>query len=254
MLVSTIYGGDGRCDQCVRLGRTLHDTPEEHEELFRAASNLIAKNVTDEDVIIPTLVFAAHSRTRPLLRHIRDRFAEVEEGSEVWRDLENQFINSFDTLGPISVKAGALFLRARPLAVLAYGPGSPGGLVEYITIDVYARSLSSVDPEVVEEHYKQALARSGVSQSPYGLGLDEVWYPDRVRIMVSPPRPRIYAPSANFVGDRSGEQHAFPLPSRVRDHYATAVKYARENDLTDIVGRIRDRESPTRLTTSFQRA
>jgi hypothetical protein len=106
MLVSTIYGGDGRCDQCVRLGRTLHDTPEEHEELFRAASNLIAKNVTDEDVIIPTLVFAAHSQTRPLLRHIRDRFAEVEEGSEVWRDLENQFINSFDTLGPIS---GMLF-------------------------------------------------------------------------------------------------------------------------------------------------
>jgi hypothetical protein len=142
MLVSTIYGGDGRCDQCVRLGRTLHDAPEEHEELFRAASNLIAKNVTDEDVIIPTLVFAAHSQTRPLLRHIRDRFAEVEEGSEVWRDLENQFINSFDTLGPISVKAGALFLRARPLAVLAYGPGSPGGLVEYITIDVYALAKS----------------------------------------------------------------------------------------------------------------
>jgi hypothetical protein len=209
---------------------------EEHMELFRAARVLFQGGITDEDVIIPTLVFAAQCQKRPLLRHIRDLFAKTKEGSKVRQDLENRFVTSLETLGSESVKDDVLFLRARPLTVLAYGPG-PGHPVERITIDIYARSLRAVDPKDVEAHYEWALTEYAVPQSPYGLGLDEVWYPDRVRIMVSPPNPRIYAPGANFVADRSGgQQEAFPPPSRVRGHYASALGYARENNLTDILG------------------
>jgi hypothetical protein len=123
--------------------------------------------------------------------------------------------------------------------VLAYAH-APGHPVERITIDIYARSLRAVDSKDVEEHYEWALTEFAIPQSPYGLGLDEIWYPDRVRIMVSPPNLRIYAPSANFVADCPGEQQeAFPPPSRVRDHYASALSYARKNNLTDILGRKR---------------
>ena len=228
------------CDKCREAVYMPGGEPEEFMDLFRAARVLFEEGITDEDIIIPTLVFAAQSGKRPLLAYVRNQFADVAGVSGAWKELEDHFINSFDTLGPISIREGVLLLRARPLTVLAYGPEHPGGLVEHITIDIYARSLRAIDAKDVERHYTWALDRFSIPQSPYGLGLDELWYPDRVRIVVRPPHPRIDAPVANLVTNCSNEQqYEFPPSSRVRDHYASAVRYARENALTNILGRKR---------------
>jgi hypothetical protein len=49
-------------------------------------------------------------------------------------------------MGPESVKDDTLFLRARPLAVLAFGPDI--ATIEYIIIDVYGQPKHPVAPEV----------------------------------------------------------------------------------------------------------
>jgi hypothetical protein len=63
MLVSTRYGGDGRCDQCVKLGLKPNLALEEHEELLHAARTLLSEGETNGDIIIPTLAYAADFRS-----------------------------------------------------------------------------------------------------------------------------------------------------------------------------------------------
>jgi hypothetical protein len=73
-LVSSKYSQDGRCNQCKKHGLKPDARLREHEELFRAVRILWTESVVEEDVIIPTLVFAAQSRERPILEHLSLRF------------------------------------------------------------------------------------------------------------------------------------------------------------------------------------
>jgi hypothetical protein len=134
MLVSTRYGGDGRCDQCVKLGPKPNIALEENEELFRAARTLLSEGETNGDIIIPTLAYAAQLQRRPILKSVRDRLSEVEEETKAWEGLKSCFIRSCGALGPESVKNGTLLVMARPVAVLVWDPG--GGVVENITVEV----------------------------------------------------------------------------------------------------------------------
>jgi hypothetical protein len=213
--------------------------PEEHEALFRAARALIEEGKTDEDVIIPTLAFAAQSQNSPLLRHIRDRFAELEPGGQAWRELNFQFWYSLATLeGSLATlevllfKHDTLFLRAASLSVLVYKPN----FVESITINVSARPadpLRPADPQRVETVYERALQENGVPQNPYELGLDEIWRKGWLRIMVRPMDPQIYDPTAHIIRGAWLKQRGFPPAGRVRAHYESAFRYASEAGFAD---------------------
>jgi hypothetical protein len=93
-LVSAKYSQDRRCNECKKHGLKPDIRLKEHEELFRAVRTLWTEGVVEEDVIIPTLVFAAQSQEKPILKHLRDRFAEVEEGSQAWLELRDKWLQS----------------------------------------------------------------------------------------------------------------------------------------------------------------
>jgi len=235
MLVSSNYSQDGRCDECKKHGLKPDPRLKEHEELFRAVRALWTEGVTEEDIIIPTLVFAAQSQERPILRFLRNQFAEVEEGSQAWLEQRDKCLQAISIMGPELVKHDTLFLRARPLAVLAFGPDMT--TIEYIIIDVYGQPKHPVAPEDVEEEYERALSRFAIPHDPKVAGFDEVWYADYLRIMVSPPRPQIFEPGNDEAPSRWTGQPPFPPPSRLREHYAGILSHAKESGLADIVAR-----------------
>ncbi len=85
------------CDGCLRSGEVprvcepwdTDPTPAEarYRALFRAAQTLRRAGITDEDQILPTLVFAARSFELTNLTVLRGRLAEAEVGGEEWRSL-----------------------------------------------------------------------------------------------------------------------------------------------------------------------
>ncbi len=235
-MVSTRQSADGRCRECTRLRLKPNPALKEHEELFRAAGTLWSERVANGDIIIPTLAFAAQSQKRPILKNVRDRLSEVQEGSQAWQELRSWFIRSFGPLAPESVKNGTLFVKARPIAVLAWGPG--GGVVQHITVDVYSQPRHAAGAEHVEEEYRRVLTTYNIPQSPYGLELHEVWYSDRLQIIVGPSHPRIYDLKLDDPNSGIGSVPwggTFPPPSRVRDHYASALRGAKEGGFGDIL-------------------
>jgi hypothetical protein len=235
MLVSSNYSRDGRCDECKKHGLKPDPRLKEHEELFRAVRALWTEGVTEEDIIIPTLVFAAQSQERPILKSLRDRFAEVEEGSQAWLERRNEWLQSISIVGPESVKHDTLFLRARPLTAVAFG--SDITPIEYIIIDVYGQPKHPVAPEDVEREYERALSISTVPYDPNVAGFDECWGADYLRIMVSPPRPQIFDPGNDEAPDRWIGQPPFPPPGRLREHYAGILSHAKESGLANILAR-----------------
>jgi hypothetical protein len=233
-MVSTRYSTDGRCDKCTKLGLKPNPALKEHEELFRAAHTLYSEGVTDADIIMPTLAFAAQSQKRPILKSVRDRLSEVEEGSKAWAGLKNCFIRSFGPLGPESVKDGTLFVRARPVVVLVWDSNGDRNIL----VEVYSQSRHAATPEVVEQHYEWALTEYNIPQSPYGLEIHEVWYAEKLQIIVGPSHPRIYDHDLDDPNSGIGSvpwEGTFPPPGRVRDHYASALRGAKEGGFGDIL-------------------
>src|SRR5918998_417395 len=96
------------CAQCEEAGLSPEDAPEEHEELFRAAQVLFEEGVVDEDLIIPTLVFAARASVAdaPWLAQLKDLFLKAGGSSEAWESLWRLFIGTFDTLQPDRIANG----------------------------------------------------------------------------------------------------------------------------------------------------
>lgn len=235
MLASTKNNQDGRCNECKKHGLKPDTRLKEHEELFRAVRALWTEGVAEEDIIIPTLVFAAQSQEKPILRALRDQFAEVEESSQAWLDQRDKWMQAVSIMGPVTVKHDTLFLRARPLAVLAFGPDIT--TIEYMIIDVYGQPKHPVAPEDVEREYERALSRFTIPHDPKVAGFDEVWYADYLRIMVSPPRPQIFDPGNDEAPDRWIGQPPFPPPSRLREHYAGILSHAKESGLANILAR-----------------
>jgi hypothetical protein len=68
--------------------------PEEYRELFRAARLLFEEGISAEELIIPTLAFAAYSWEKPGLAYLKDELWEAAVGSERWEDLRNFFLNT----------------------------------------------------------------------------------------------------------------------------------------------------------------
>jgi hypothetical protein len=68
----------------------------------------------------------------------------------------------------------------------------------------------------------------------HGLEIHEVWYSDRLQIIVVPSHPRIYDLPTAGIGSAPW-QGTFPPPGRVRDHYASALSGAKEGGFDDIL-------------------
>jgi hypothetical protein len=164
---------------------------------------------------------------------VRDSLSEVEEGSQAWQELRSCFITSFGSLAPESIKNGTLFVKARPIAVLVWDHGDSKKM---ITIDVYSQPRHAAEPMHVEREYQRALTTYGIPTSPYGLELHELWYSDRLQIIVGPSHPQIYEPDLDDPNSGIGAvswEGTFPPPSRVRNYYASALRGAEEGGFSD---------------------
>jgi hypothetical protein len=219
------------CDRCRKEGYSPEEVSEEYVELFRAVRVLFEEGVTDEMVIIPTLAFAACSWEIQVLRHIRDEFLKTGEGSEARKELENEFINTFGTLGVECVVDGTLLVRSRPLVALIHVDDTTS-LAERITIDVYPHSLDEVKSKEVAEHYEWALRRHGIAQDWRGSSVSHSVLPTRVRIMAEPKNPQIDLLGVHMLWPPPKEQPAFPHAREIQAKYEVIVHAAKESGST----------------------
>jgi hypothetical protein len=77
------------CESCRRAGRSATESASSHEELFHAAQVLLREGVDDNDLIIPTLAFAARASVAdpPGLVQLKDLFLKAGGSSEAWESL-----------------------------------------------------------------------------------------------------------------------------------------------------------------------
>ena len=134
------------CAQCEEAGLSPDDVPEGHDELFHAARVLFEEGVADDDLIIPTLAFAARASVadKPWLAQLKDLLLKTGGSSEEWESLWRLFIDTFDTLQPDRIANGVPILRRVDLYVhlFDFDPAKPEAwVVKEIYIDVYSRSV-----------------------------------------------------------------------------------------------------------------
>jgi hypothetical protein len=145
--------------------------PEEYRELFHAARVLFEAGVDEEELIIPTLAFAAYSSEKSAVAYLRHELSEVDEGGEAWEDLRQLFfLNTFNTLEPETVTDGVLVFRHVPVYV-NLDPFDPRKVktqpVEKITIDVLSRPVKAAD---VVRQYERALQIGEISYKRSDIG------------------------------------------------------------------------------------
>jgi hypothetical protein len=85
---------------------------EEFGEVFRAARKLFDENVNEEDLIIPTLVFANQASAISELGDIRERFANFSADGGQREQFVNDFEQRFRGLEPASLSDDVLILRS----------------------------------------------------------------------------------------------------------------------------------------------
>jgi hypothetical protein len=132
--------------------------PEEaFGEVFKAAKVMFDENITEEDLIIPTLAFANHASALPELRTIGERFNEIAPGRRIQEQFAQAFQKKFRGLSPVRISDNVLILESLWLCsdVSRYRDTT---ILKEIKIDVFMRS---VKPEEVERRYEQALAQEG---------------------------------------------------------------------------------------------
>src|SRR5687767_13292337 len=90
---------NGICFACQKadreVGNSAMSVPSEHQQLLHVAHVLVKQDVQDENVIIPTLAFAALSLDQPALAGIKGSFVEAQGEPQQWKNLELKFSNTF---------------------------------------------------------------------------------------------------------------------------------------------------------------
>jgi hypothetical protein len=163
---------------------------ERYKELFWAAEALRPAGVTSENEIIPTLALAARSFDLTNLGAMRERFAQAEEGSAEWRDLEGTFRRAFDALEVVRVVEGVPIIFWRPFKLVGY-PYKKTGVLEKVVIEVYLRSAKGHE---IAERYDRLMSGHGV---PYEGGEGNLgWQASTgcLRIVVQPRAPGALSP------------------------------------------------------------
>lgn len=209
----------------------LRPVPEESRELFRASQVLLDEGITDEDEIIPTLVFAAMSWEMPILERVRDKFVEAGESVQTWKKLRSDFREAFNSLFVSRVVDGVLVLWLKDAYVLAHEHPETG-LVEKIEIEVYRRMAK---PEVVGRLYGKCLRQHGI---PYGDGPGALsWWPfdgQVFRMLVRPRDLEAHPFGRQLIRARpETRQLPFPDPYHIQSMYETLLQGPADRALVD---------------------
>jgi hypothetical protein len=95
---------NGICFACQKGDREARNSamsvPPEHQQLLHVAHVLVKQDVQDENIIIPTLAFAALSQDDSALAEIKGSFVEAQGDPRQWKNLELIFSNTFEAFWP----------------------------------------------------------------------------------------------------------------------------------------------------------
>jgi hypothetical protein len=189
--------------------------------------------VVDEDLIIPTLVFAARASVAdaPWLAQLKDLFLKAGGSSEAWEGLWRLFIGTFDTLQPDRIANGVPILRRVDLYVrlFDFDPAKPKAwVVKKVVIDAYSRS---VKPRDVKAKYEKSLKMADIPWERWDRGsVSYKAYEGYLRLLVRPEDTEGVDP-IDQITIRSGEQLPFPPPVVVESAYEGVWKHFRDDAL-----------------------
>ena len=206
------------CDERLRSGEVpricepwdTDPTPaeERYRALFRAAQTLRRAGITDENEIIPTLVFAARSFELTDLGVLGDRLAKAEVGSPGWRFLKGTVRRAFDTFEVLRVQDGVPIFYSRPFKVRAH-VFQETGVVEKVVVEVYRRSAKG---EEIGEWYDALLSKHGVSYESRQGGFGWHASTGRLRMVFNRLAPATLAPLLEGRIEVDPERNNLPLP------------------------------------------
>ncbi len=223
------------CESCRRVGRSATESASSHEELFHAARVLLREEVDDNDLIIPTLAFAARASVAdpPWLVQLKDLFLNAGGSSEAWESLWRLFIDTFYTLQPDRIVDGVPILRRVDLYVRVFfdsGPAKPKArVVKEIYIDAYSRS---VKPHDVKAKYEKSLKMAGIPWERWDRGsVSYIADKGYLRLLVRSEDTEGVIP-IDRITIRSGEQLPFPPPAVVESVYEGVWKHFGNDALT----------------------
>jgi hypothetical protein len=191
--------------------------PSKYASVLYAARVLVTRDVAEEDVIIPTLAFAALSEDFPDLAEIRDAFASAQGDAQQWNTLELKFSNTFALFWPERYVDGVLFVRRHLLQMNShYEPNT--GVVKKIEAYIADRSVTA---EEVARLYESALAQNKLDHARSDTG-EFGWkiYCEAIRIAVRPEDPDIDPVRRHLVRSPE-EQLPFPPPKLIEEVYRT---------------------------------
>lgn len=191
---------------------------EGYAGLFRVARGLISAGVTEEAMIIPTLVFAARSREFPLLEQLQDWFVEAENDKERWEELAGRFGRAFRRFHPERRVSGIWTLYLKDMFL---GPqGNPEtGVVERIEIEVYRRTAK---PDKLAEIYSKLLSKNNVPCDSARGSFSWMIFNGFIRMLVRPEDITVHPLGQYVVQSKAvSRQLSFPQPRMVRDCYAS---------------------------------
>jgi hypothetical protein len=161
---------NGICFACQEAdreaGNSAMSVSPEHQQLLHVAHVLVKQDVQDENVIIPTLAFAALSLDHPTLAGIKGSFVEAQGEPQQWKNLELKFSNTFELFWPERCIDGVLLVRRHQFALfIDYHPDT--SVVKRIQAYITDRSVKASD---VAERYGKVLALNGVDHARSATG------------------------------------------------------------------------------------
>jgi hypothetical protein len=201
---------------CPPAGEEPRPLPQdEFKELFRAAKTLFKRGIAEEELIIPTLVFANRASALPRLKAIRDEFSRIQDTDTLREQFSTDFYQRFKGLTPVTLSDEVLILRWLPIFLNAV-KYSETTVVKEIVIDVFMRS---VDPEQVAEHYRRWLNEQGLTYDKSSRGTFSWMFSNAHLAMTVGPGKELNEGQVSRLFS-SGRQLMFPPPQLVGDLYS----------------------------------
>jgi hypothetical protein len=215
----TVERDGALCGKCERAEPEPDLVLEAHKGLLRAARALLKHGVADEDIIIPTLVFAAVSDDATGFAKVRPRFAEAGDDDEAWQERRQVWHEAFaDLWVERPLLDGVLVVHLKNLSVQPY-PAEPGSeVVGRIRIQVYRRRNT---PKDLEHLYGQCLVENGIPHDDQRGSVGWMFSEGRLWLLVHPENERVH-PLGELRGGTRNErlpQRPFPSPGVVRGVY-----------------------------------
>jgi hypothetical protein len=184
---------------------------ERFSNLLHAARVILESGITDEDKIVPTLVFAANSDKVPSLKSARESVVADGDDSVISEESYAWFWAAFDKFAVLSeVRRGVPILRELPAAITVLKDDR--GYIKEIAIDVFKRS---VDQDDIAKPYAEHLKKEGVSYDPDRGEIAYKFHNDSqesfLRLLVRPETRSMDSADARILPTKAG-QPRFPEP------------------------------------------